>query len=66
MTVRHDAFNLHRELQRGKDVLYFRLENLWSQFAFSNPHLVGEEHYLQEDGKNTIGNPLINTIKARG
>lgn len=40
--------NLHRQLQSGKDVLHFGLEHFWSQFAFSNPQLVGEEDHLQE------------------
>lgn len=40
--------NLHRQLQSGKDVLHFGLEHFWSQFAFSNPQLVGEEDHLQD------------------
>lgn len=56
--------NLYRKLQRGEDVLHFRLEDFWSQFTFSDPHLVGEEHHLQKDSKGTLGNPLINTSRA--
>lgn len=41
--------NLHRQLQSGKDVLHFGLEHFWSQFAFSNPQLVGEEDHLQDE-----------------
>lgn len=41
---------LHRKLQGGQYVLHFRLENFWSQFSFRDAHLVGEEHYLQENG----------------
>lgn len=56
--------HLHRELQLSKDVLHLGLEHLWSQFASSDPHLVGEEHHLQAESKWTQRNAVISTTSA--
>ena len=40
--------DLYGQLQDGEDVLHFGLELLWSEFAFSDSHLVGEENHLRE------------------
>lgn len=50
--------NLHRELQCGQDVLYFRLEDFWSQFSFSNPHLVSKKCNLHKVSKDRLRNAL--------
>lgn len=54
-----DAINLHSQLQRGQDVLHFRLEDFWSQFAFSDPHLISKECNLQKRAR-TVDNMLRN------
>lgn len=45
-----EVLYLYRKLQSGQDVLHFRLEIFWPQFSFSDAHLIGEEHHLQDDG----------------
>lgn len=50
--------DLHRELERGEDVLHFRLEDFWPEFAFSDAHLVGEEYHLQGKEQDWCGYKL--------